>query len=271
MTKAIIVDVTKCVGCYNCLISCKDEHTDNGWLPYTKPQPHEKTWWMKVQEIERGTQTKVKVSWVPQPCMQCENPPCMKAAQGGAVYKRSDGIVVIDPTKSVGQTQLVGSCPYGVIYWNNDLNIPQKCVFCAHLLDAGRQAPRCVSACPTSALVFGEYDDLKKTIDAKGAAVLHPEYDTNPRVYYVGIPKTFIAGALIDGATGECLAGADVTCKDTAAATTFTAKSDAFGDFWVDGLEVKKTYQLTISSPGKTAWTKSITPDKDMNLGEITL
>lgn len=131
MTKAMIMDVTKCIGCYTCVIACKDEHVENEWLPYTKPQPNENTFWMKVQEIERGTQPKVRASWVAQPCMQCEDPPCMKAAQSGAIYKRTDGIVIIDPIKSVGQKQLVASCPYGAIYWNDALNIPQKCTFCA--------------------------------------------------------------------------------------------------------------------------------------------
>jgi tetrathionate reductase subunit B len=275
MTKAMIVDVTKCVGCYNCVLACKDEHVENEWLPYTKSQPHEKTFWMRQQEIERGSIKdripKIKMNWVAHTCMQCEDPPCAKAATNNAVYKMSDGTVVIDPIRSVGQQQLVASCPYGAIYWNQDLNIPQKCTWCHHLLDQGRTNPRCVDACPADALVFGEYDELKATIDQKSAVVLNPEYNAKPRVYYIGIPKTFIAGALVDGATGECLEGADVTCKDTAASTTFTAKSDIFGDFWLDGLDSGKTYDLTISKPGKTTWTKSVTLDRDVNLGDITL
>lgn len=37
--KAILVDISKCNGCFNCQIACKDEHVDNDWSPYAKPQP----------------------------------------------------------------------------------------------------------------------------------------------------------------------------------------------------------------------------------------
>jgi Fe-S-cluster-containing dehydrogenase component len=66
--------------------------------------------------------------------------------------KRADGIVLIDPEKSVGQRSLVAACPYGAIWWNAEKNLPQKCTLCAHLLDTGWKAPRCVQACPTGAL-----------------------------------------------------------------------------------------------------------------------
>ncbi len=54
-----------------------------------------------------------------------------------------------------------------------DLNIAQKCTWCAHLLDKDWKEPRCVDACPTGALTFGEEADLKDLI-AK-AEVLKPE------------------------------------------------------------------------------------------------
>ena len=56
------------------------------------------------------------------------------------------------------------SCPYRVIFWNEAANIPQKCTFCAHLLDDGWSEPRCVEACPTEALVFGDLDDPESAV-----------------------------------------------------------------------------------------------------------
>jgi Fe-S-cluster-containing dehydrogenase component len=70
-----------------------------------------------------------------------------------------DGIVIIDPVKAKGQKAIVNSCPYRVIFWNAELEIPQKCTLCAHRLDEGEKQPRCVEACPTGALVFGDLDD----------------------------------------------------------------------------------------------------------------
>ena len=37
--KALVIDINKCNGCYNCQIACKDEHVGNDWTPYAKPQP----------------------------------------------------------------------------------------------------------------------------------------------------------------------------------------------------------------------------------------
>ena len=270
MAKALIMDVTRCNGCFNCQIACKDEYVENDWPPYSLAQPDTGHLWMKTQEIVRGTVPKVKVAYVAQPCMQCDNAPCLKAATGGAIYKRDDGIVIIDPVKSVGQKQLVASCPYGAIYWNEQLGTPQKCTFCAHLLDRGWKEPRCVESCPVGALMFGEYEDLKKTIEAKGAVALHPEYGAQPRVYYIGLPKTFIAGALVDSSTGECLEGADVSAKDTATGKTTATKSDIFGDFWLDGLDAG-TYTVTISKSGMKSTSMQVSLQKSTNLGDIEL
>lgn len=76
-----------------------------------------------------------------------------------AVYRREDGLVIIDPAKAAGHSELVDACPYGAIYWNDDLGLPQKCTGCAHLVDAGA-LPHCVDACATGALQFGEEEDL---------------------------------------------------------------------------------------------------------------
>jgi len=270
MSKAFLIDLTKCYGCQTCVVQCKDEYVDNDWLPYSKAQPDKGQFWMRVGYRERGQYPKVKMSWLPTPCMHCDNPPCLAAATGGAVYKRPDGIVIIDPVKSEGQKQLVGSCPYGVICYDEQKKTPQKCTLCAHLLDKGWNEPRCVRACPTSAITVGEYEDLKKTIEEKGAVPLHPEYGARPRVYYIGLPKNWITGAIVDSKTGDCLEGADVTAKDTATGATITSKSDAFGDFWLDGLDAKNTYEVVISAAGKTK-TISVPLDTDKDLGDIPL
>ena len=69
--KVFVVDVTKCTGCFNCFIACKDEFTDHSWIPYSQPQPEEKQYWMKVDEVERGQFPKVKLSFIAQPCQHC--------------------------------------------------------------------------------------------------------------------------------------------------------------------------------------------------------
>jgi Fe-S-cluster-containing dehydrogenase component len=89
--------------------------------------------WMRIGETERGQYPMVKVAYTAIPCQHCDNPPCVGAGQNGAVYRREDGIVIIDPQKAKGQKDIVASCPYRVIYWNEELSLPQKCTLCAHL------------------------------------------------------------------------------------------------------------------------------------------
>jgi tetrathionate reductase subunit B len=188
----MVIDLGKCVGCDLCTIACNDQFIGNAYPPYSAAQTETSQFWMDLKTLESGTYPNVKGSFFPLPCMQCDNPPCQKAAAGGAISTRSDGIVLIDPTKSVGQRQLLqaSSCPYGKIFWNPVLNIPQKCTFCAHRVDQ-QIAPSCVLACQTSAIMFGDLDDSTSAVAkalAAGAQPLHPEYGTKPKVYYLNLP-----------------------------------------------------------------------------------
>lgn len=273
-----VIDITKCNGCYVCQIACKDEYVDQEWAPTAKPQPVIGQFWMRVSETTRGTVPKVRTSYVPTPCQHCQDAPCMAAATGGAIYRRPDGIVVIDPAKAVGQKQLVAACPYGAIFWNDSLNLPQKCTGCAHLVDSPpltgqpRAMPRCVDACPTGALSlnWGEYSDVKGAWDT--AEVMHPEYNTNPRVRYVQLPKRFIAGALYDPVQDICLEGANITLTDLTNGGKYSVTTDNYGDFWFEQLPVDHVYSVQIEMAGYYGKTLgAVYPGKDLNLGDIAL
>jgi Fe-S-cluster-containing dehydrogenase component len=221
----LVVDITKCNGCYNCFLACKDEYCGNDHPSYSAAQPMTGQSWMRIGEKERGRYPKVKVAYTAVPCMHCENPPCVDAGGGdGAVYRRSDGIVLIDPVKAAGREEIVASCPYRVIYWNDDSQIPQKCTLCAHLLDQGWKEPRCVEACPTGALVFGDSDDpdsaISRLLASQETEALRPEYGLGERVRYIGLPKRFVAGSVVWGDTDECAVGATVTLKAAEAGRT---------------------------------------------------
>jgi ferredoxin len=161
------------------------------------------------------------------------------------------------------------ACPYGVIYFNRDLQIAQKCTGCAHLLDRGWpiKEPRCVDACYTSALRFGDEADFNTEM-SQGERLAPSSGDTpNTRVYYLNLPKRFIAGTVYDPETKEVVIGATCTLSgdQTAEATT-----DGFGDFWFEGLPVGM-FTLTISSNGKTKTISDISTEKDYSLGDIPL
>jgi tetrathionate reductase subunit B len=265
-----MIDIDKCNGCYNCQVACKDEHVANDWTPVAKPQPDTGHFWMKVTDVVKGTVPKVRVRYMLDTCQHCDDAPCISACKSEAIYKREDGIVIIDPEKCTGNRNCIAACPYKAVYFNSDLNISQKCTMCAHLLDDGWKEPRCVDACPTGALRFGEESELKELI-AK-AETLHPEFGTTPRVFYSGLlNKYFVAGEVYDPEADECLEGATVTLINVENKKASSLQTDLFGDFWFERQEPGQ-YSLMIEKAGYLARTvEPIDANTDVNLGEIEL
>ncbi|MCF8024322.1 MAG: carboxypeptidase regulatory-like domain-containing protein [Desulfobacteraceae bacterium] len=241
MTKyGMIIDISRCTACYCCFAACKDEYWENDYLPYTAAQPRYGQFWMNIEKKERGKYPYVKAAYMPVPCMQCQSAPCIDAAEDNAVYRRDDGIIVIDPEKAVGQKKIFEACPYGAIYWNEDKNLPQKCTFCVHRIEEGK-TPRCAQACPSHAIKFGDLDDpdseVSRLLNSDTTDILHPEYETSPLVRYVDLYQMntlFIAGAAVFADTDECAEGVDVSLTGNGVnMKTFT---NNYGSFEFDGL-----------------------------------
>jgi len=265
--KSIIIDVRKCIGCYNCQIACKDEHCSNDWMPYARPQPETGHFWLNIKEEERGTCPKVKVTYVPWLCQHCDDAPCMKVCAVEAIKKREDGLVIIDPKLCTGCMHCMDACPYGSIYYNPAFNIAQKCTGCAHLLDRGWpiKEPRCVDVC-WGAMTFGEESELQSMMS--GAEELLPEENTQPRVLYLNLPKKWITGTVYDPDAKEIVEDATCTLSGDGTDTQIT---DGFGDFWFHGLELAGTYSVKIEAGGKTKTISDISTEKDVNLGDVAL
>lgn len=271
-----VIDVSRCVGCYSCFIACKDEYWDNDYPPFTAAQPKHGQFWMNIIKNERGNYPCVKVAYMPVPCMQCEDAPCIEAARDGAVYRRPDGIVIIDPQKAVGQKQLLApeACPYGVIFWNNEKNLPQKCSFCVHRLETGG-LPRCVLACPSECLKFGDLDDpgseVAGLLESSGARVYHPEWQLKTGVYYIDLykmTKVFIAGTVVCGDTDECAHGITVTL--ISGSNSIETITNTYGDFEFDGLEAGN-YSVKVESSGYSSRTIDVDLGTNVYLGEVVL
>ncbi len=267
--KVFTFDSSICNGCYNCQIACKDEHVANDWTPYAKPQPETGQFWLKLTEKVRGQVPRVKVAYTALMCNHCDNAPCMEACKPQAIYKRKDGLVIIDPVKCTGCKNCVDACPYGAIYFNDDLNIAQKCTGCAHLLDSGWKEPRCVDACPTLAIKFVEESEAKAFI--KEAEYIKPERKDadKPRVYYKDLPKRFVAGTVYDPAEKEVIIGASVTLTESGSKKTLTAQTDSYGDFEFEKLPVGK-FVLKIEK-GKKSKEIKVNTQEDVSLGDIPL
>lgn len=244
MSKAFLIDINKCSGCRNCQIACKDEHCEQSWLPYAEAQPLTGSFWCRVDEKERGQVPVVKVTYTPILCNHCEKCSVLEIA-GDAAYRRDDGLVIIDPIKAKGRRDLVAACPLGSVYWNDDLELPQKCTGCAHLLDDGWTVPRCVDACAHDAIRFAEEDEL----DLDGTEFLEPVAHLAPKVYYRNLPKRFAAGCVFDPTSNEVVIGAKVSLLDAGGVEVGSQTTDDFGDWKFDQIE-PASYMIRIEADG---------------------
>ncbi len=273
--KHLIIDIAKCEDCNNCMIACKDEHLENEWPGYSAPQPRLGQRWMNIMRTERGQYPLIDVAYRPTPCMHCDNAPCLNKG-GGAVYKRPDGIVLIDPQKAKGKKEVVGSCPYNAIWWNEELEIAQKCTLCAHLLDQGWKEPRCVQSCPTGALsmVVMEDEPFKLYAQKEELEVLNPEFNTNPGVWYKNMyrfNKSFIAGSVAVDKQGiiDCVQGAAVKVYQGERLVA-EELSDEYGDFKVDRLAAdSQHYTVVVRVAGFEDKIMEVELKESVNLGEI--
>lgn len=202
---AMLIDLTRCIGCDACTVACKQE---NG-TPLD-------TFFARVLNVETGTYPNVKRLYIPVLCNHCEDAPCLKACPNKAIFRRQDGIVLLDQDRCRGTGACVSACPYGNIilhrhdegwYLNDDEpyerdfvkprlreGVARKCTYCAHRVDEGLK-PACVVACPTTARIFGDTEDPDSDISTyvsqerdrgREPFKLIPEAGTKPGGMYLG-------------------------------------------------------------------------------------
>lgn len=188
----ILIDLDKCVGCQACVVACKAEHDLPPRLGETAtveklPQ------WMKVYAIgPTGTFPNLHAHYLPVFCNHCLDAPCIKACPMEAIYRRDDGIVLVDKDRCTGCQQCAWACPFGALSLNENEGVVEKCDMCVHLVDAGLE-PSCVKHCPTEAMTFGDLNDpnsemarrLKATQNFAYRIPVPPYIDTKPSVHYV--------------------------------------------------------------------------------------
>ncbi|MCO4876951.1 4Fe-4S dicluster domain-containing protein [Paraburkholderia caribensis] len=237
----LVIKVGQCENCQNCVIATRDEHVGNDFPGYSAPAAAGAETPIRILRRVQGDSHMVETTYLPVMCNHCDEAPCMRVG-GDAIRKRGDGIVIIDPDKARGRKDIVKSCPYKAIVWNEELQLPQTWIFDAHLLDQGWQHPRCEQTCPTSVFETVRLDDaaMAKKARREGLKVLRPNLGTKPRVWYGGLERwegCFIGGSVSARVGGivECVAGAAAVLYSGDQRVAETV-SDAFGDFRFDGL-----------------------------------
>ncbi len=205
---SMVIDLKKCEGCIT--IGTPPQCTQACIAGHFVPQGQQ---WIEVYEVDLPGGT----YFMPTPCFQCENAPCVNVCPVAATYHDQDGLVLIDHRRCIGCRMCMAACPYQRRFfnWGTPKLPPEaalaeysplypvpaikgtviKCMFCAHLLRDGK-LPYCVSGCPMKALYMG---DLNEDIASNGVEVVQlskflAENDayrykeglgTQPRVWYL--------------------------------------------------------------------------------------
>ena len=166
MSKAVLYDATKCIGCRACQVACKQWNelpavatTNTG--TYENPPRMDAYTFTKISFTELEDNGKFQWVFAKHQCMHCEHPACVEACIVGALEKRPDGPVTYDDNKCIGCRYCQVACPFGIpnFEWDKPLPWIRKCTFCADRQGGGLK-PACVTTCPSGALEFGERDDL---------------------------------------------------------------------------------------------------------------
>ena len=180
MRLGLTIDLDTCVGCHACAVACKEWNGESlmaGPLPEYKPYGNDPSgvWLNRIRNFECGTYPESKTVNVPMSCLHCEEAACVSVCPTGASYKRDDGIVLIDPEKCMGCNYCAWACPYGARELDQQAGVMKKCTLCVDRIYDERLAPEerqpaCVLACPTSARMFGDFDDPQSNVAKASAA-----------------------------------------------------------------------------------------------------
>ncbi|RLG42868.1 MAG: hypothetical protein DRO01_00645 [Thermoproteota archaeon] len=200
--KAILFTPDSCIGCRACQVAC---HVWNSTRPevtdfsptFTNPPDLLPNVWTVMEYKEVGEGDSFDWLFFKRQCMHCSNAPCAEACPAGAIEVHPEGAVVIRQDKCIGCRYCVEACPYDVPRYDPITNKVYKCTMCIDRLQNGLE-PACVSACPTDALVFGDYDELVSKYRAAGYEIYGDSVnDYVGRTHYVYATKRW-AGKLTD-------------------------------------------------------------------------
>ena len=178
----MVIDQERCIGCEACVVACKIE---NG--PTAEP-------WISVDtvvgnqgDIPVGEYPNLRLDFLPRLCMHCARPPCLEVCSSQALWRREDGLVILDNKKCDGCLACVEACPYRIIIYSPKTGLVEKCDLCAHRIDRGLE-PFCVICCEGQAMNFGDLNDpaseVSRLIASRDTFSLMPELGTSPSVYY---------------------------------------------------------------------------------------
>jgi molybdopterin-containing oxidoreductase family iron-sulfur binding subunit len=211
----MVIDLDRCTGCQACVMACKAEN--NVPAVGAREAARGRTIsWMHVLTEESEERTR----FLPRPCLQCDDPPCIKVCPVYATYRNPEGIIAQIYARCIGCRFCMAACPYNAKYFNwlsyqreapgqnpdvslRPKGVVEKCTFCHHRLQKAREralaerrdlapgeyVPACSETCPTRAIAFGDLSDpaseVARLARSPRAFRLGEELGTKPKVMYL--------------------------------------------------------------------------------------
>lgn len=189
----MVIDITKCTGCHSCATACRNE--------FNVPPGVWRSW------VKTAEKKDIKL-FLPRLCNHCDKPPCCEVCPVKASYRREDGVVLVRYSRCIGCKMCMTACPYDARFVHPVKGVVDKCTFCVHRVDEGRE-PACVEICPARARIFGKINDpsseVANIISSKPTQVLKPHLRTDCKVYYVDAPREMMGRIKIGRDTSEII------------------------------------------------------------------
>ncbi|MDM8514699.1 4Fe-4S dicluster domain-containing protein [Desulfobacterales bacterium HSG16] len=192
---ATLIDISKCVGCEECVYACRESNEKkfpNPEKPFPKmypPRVKVEDWsekkevmdrltpynWLFIQHAEVTNKDGESMELtIPRRCMHCVNPPCVKLCPWGAAQQYSNGISRIDTDFCLGGSKCRTVCPWKIpqrqtgdgLYLNllpslAGNGIMNKCDRCYQKVAKGK-LPACIESCPENVQTIGPRDEIIK-------------------------------------------------------------------------------------------------------------
>ncbi|MFZ5822310.1 MAG: 4Fe-4S dicluster domain-containing protein [Chloroflexota bacterium] len=172
----ILVDVTRCTGCNQCVDACAQVNQLGAasFAVQQSPDGLSARRWSSIVESPEG-------GFVRKFCRHCLEPACVSACPVGAMYRTSEGAVLYDSQKCMGCRYCMMACPFGIprYEWDSPAPLVQKCTLCYSRIQQG-QLPACVETCPEQVLTFGERSEL---LDIANQRIQEAAQTYLPKVY----------------------------------------------------------------------------------------
>lgn len=150
MSKALLLDFTRCVGCQACETACAEENH----LPNNPPDD-------KLNYKNYTVVLKRNHQYFRRMCMHCQYPACVSVCPVAALEKTDIGAVIYYPNKCMGCRYCMMACPFQIpkYEWDKPIPVIRKCILCFQRIKEGLNTA-CAWVCPTGACRFGDRDYL---------------------------------------------------------------------------------------------------------------